>query len=144
MDEHRLLADKRVLVVEDEMLVLMAIEDMLSDLGCTSITVAGNLAKALDLDVDSRALDLEPQVRCRIDDTACRAQREAVGVFSNRHGWSGLHRRRHAGRNPSEGEGSEKKKSREGRPAPLSLSPTEVEAPLSSLCSPDARSIRPT
>ncbi len=31
------------------MLVLMAIEDMLADLGCTSISVAGNLDKALAL-----------------------------------------------------------------------------------------------
>ncbi len=29
------------------MLVLMAIEDMLADLGCTSVSVAGNLDKAL-------------------------------------------------------------------------------------------------
>ncbi len=31
------------------MLVLMAIEDMLTELGCTSISVAGNLDKALAL-----------------------------------------------------------------------------------------------
>jgi CheY-like chemotaxis protein len=31
------------------MLVVMAIEDMLADLGCTSISVAGNLDKALAL-----------------------------------------------------------------------------------------------
>lgn len=31
------------------MLVLMAIEDMLADLGCTSIMVAGNIAAALKL-----------------------------------------------------------------------------------------------
>jgi len=48
MDKN-LLSGKRVLVVEDEMLVLMAIEDMLADLGCTSISVAGNLDKALAL-----------------------------------------------------------------------------------------------
>ena len=46
---EQMLSEKRVLVVEDEMLVLMAIEDMLSDLGCTSITVAGNVRKALSL-----------------------------------------------------------------------------------------------
>ncbi len=45
--DKKLLSGKRVLVVEDEMLVLMAIEDMLADLGCTSIAVAGNLEKAL-------------------------------------------------------------------------------------------------
>ena len=31
------------------MLVLMAIEDMLGDLGCTSITVAGSIDKAMEL-----------------------------------------------------------------------------------------------
>jgi len=47
--EDKLLSGKRVLVVEDEMLVLMAIEDTLADLGCTSISVAGNLDEALAL-----------------------------------------------------------------------------------------------
>ena len=47
--DDQLLSGKRVLVVEDEMLVLMAIEDMLGDLGCTSIKVAGNMEKALAL-----------------------------------------------------------------------------------------------
>ena len=31
---NKLLSGRRVLVVEDEMLVLMIIEDMLADLGC--------------------------------------------------------------------------------------------------------------
>ena len=39
------------------MLVLMALEDMLADLGCTSIAVAGNVAKALDL-IETNAFDL--------------------------------------------------------------------------------------
>lgn len=39
------------------MLVLMAIEDMLGDLGCTSITVAGSIDKALNL-VASQSFDL--------------------------------------------------------------------------------------
>lgn len=47
--DNQILSGKRVLVVEDEMLVLMAIEDMLCDLGCTSIMVAGNIAVALEL-----------------------------------------------------------------------------------------------
>ena len=46
MDDQPL-AGKRVLVVEDEMLVMMAIEDMLADLGCTSVTVAANIEGAL-------------------------------------------------------------------------------------------------
>jgi CheY-like chemotaxis protein len=44
-----LLSGRRVLVIEDEMLVLMTLEDMLADLGCTSLAVAGNLDKALRL-----------------------------------------------------------------------------------------------
>lgn len=39
------------------MLVLMAIEDTLGDLGCTSISVAGNIAKAVNL-VATRDFDL--------------------------------------------------------------------------------------
>ena len=46
--DDQLLSGKRVLVIEDEMLVLMAIQDMLVDLGCTSVTVAGNVETALD------------------------------------------------------------------------------------------------
>ena len=39
------------------MLVLMAIEDLLGDLGCTSISVAGNIDKALAL-VATKTFDL--------------------------------------------------------------------------------------
>ena len=39
------------------MLVLMALEDMLGDLGCTSITVAGNVERALGL-IASQSFDL--------------------------------------------------------------------------------------
>jgi CheY-like chemotaxis protein len=42
-----LLSGRRVLVVEDEMLVLMMIEDMLADLGCRSVTAAATIEKAL-------------------------------------------------------------------------------------------------
>ena len=46
--DNELLTGRRVLVVKDEMLVLMAIEDMLGDLGCTSITAAATVPAALD------------------------------------------------------------------------------------------------
>ena len=52
-----ILIGKRVLEVEDEMLVLMGLEDMLSDLGCTSITVAGNVTAGLRC-VDLNEFDL--------------------------------------------------------------------------------------
>lgn len=45
----QILTNKKILVVEDEMLVMMAIEDTLADLGCTSITVAASIDQALEL-----------------------------------------------------------------------------------------------
>jgi len=52
----KLLSGRRVLVVEDETLVLMMIEGMLSDLGCESITAAATIDKALAL-IDAQAFD---------------------------------------------------------------------------------------
>jgi CheY-like chemotaxis protein len=43
----------RVLVVEDEMMVSMLIEDMLSDLGCTVIGPASRLDEAIELTVSA-------------------------------------------------------------------------------------------
>ncbi len=53
----QLLSDSRVLVVEDEMLIMMQIEDMLADLGCTHITRASNVAQALSA-IGSQIFDL--------------------------------------------------------------------------------------
>ncbi|MDT9601071.1 response regulator [Sphingosinicella rhizophila] len=44
-----LLAGRRILVVEDEMLVLMNIEMALEDLGCSAICAAASVAEALSL-----------------------------------------------------------------------------------------------
>lgn len=44
-----LLSGQRILVVEDEFLVLMLTEDMLGDLGCESVTAAATIDQALDL-----------------------------------------------------------------------------------------------
>ena len=40
---NKLLAGRRVLVVEDELLVLMMIEDILADLGCESVVAAATV-----------------------------------------------------------------------------------------------------
>lgn len=52
----------RVLVVEDEMMVSMLIEDMLTDLGCTVIGPASRLDEALELTeaggIDCAVLDV--------------------------------------------------------------------------------------
>jgi CheY-like chemotaxis protein len=42
-----LLSGRRVLVVEDEMLILMMIEDMLGDLGCNSVAAAPTAESAI-------------------------------------------------------------------------------------------------
>jgi CheY-like chemotaxis protein len=46
---NELLSGRRILVVEDEMMVLMLIEDMLSDLGCEAVTTAATIPQALTL-----------------------------------------------------------------------------------------------
>ena len=52
----KLLSGRRVLVIEDETLILMMIEVMLSDLGCESITTAATVDKALAL-IDAQTFD---------------------------------------------------------------------------------------
>jgi CheY-like chemotaxis protein len=50
------LAGRRVLVVEDEMLVAMLVEDILAQLGCTVVGPAARIAEALPM-ARSEALD---------------------------------------------------------------------------------------
>jgi CheY-like chemotaxis protein len=52
----KVLAGRRVLVVEDEMMILMTIEDMLGDLGCV-VTAAATVDQALAF-VDAQAFDV--------------------------------------------------------------------------------------
>ena len=52
----KLLSGRRVLVVEDETLILMMIEGMLTDLGCESVTAAATVDKALAL-IDAQVFD---------------------------------------------------------------------------------------
>jgi CheY-like chemotaxis protein len=51
------LSGRRILVVEDEMMVLMLIEDMLADLGCESVSTAATVDRALAL-MDGRTFDV--------------------------------------------------------------------------------------
>jgi CheY-like chemotaxis protein len=53
---NKLLSGRRVLVIEDEMLVLMIIEDMLADLGCESVTTAATVVQAIGL-IDAQNFD---------------------------------------------------------------------------------------
>jgi len=52
----RFLAHRRVLVVEDEMLVLLMIEDMLADFGCEDVVTAGTVQNAIAR-VDAQRFD---------------------------------------------------------------------------------------
>jgi CheY-like chemotaxis protein len=49
MDRNDSLKGRRVLVVEDEMMLAMLVEEMLADLGCTVVGPAHALASGLDL-----------------------------------------------------------------------------------------------
>ena len=46
---NKLLSERRILVVEDEILILMMIEDMLADLGCKSVSSATKNEQAIAL-----------------------------------------------------------------------------------------------
>jgi CheY-like chemotaxis protein len=46
------LRGRRILVVEDEMMIAMLVEDMLADLGCVVVDVAGTLSRGLALVAD--------------------------------------------------------------------------------------------
>src|ERR1700730_12848300 len=50
------LSGRRLLVFEDEMMILMIIEDMLADLGCESVTDAATVDQALAL-IDAQVFD---------------------------------------------------------------------------------------
>ena len=52
----KFLSGRRILVVEDEMMVLMVIEAMLADIGCESVTAAATVDQALAL-IDAKVFD---------------------------------------------------------------------------------------
>jgi CheY-like chemotaxis protein len=54
---HNLLSGRRILAVEDDMLIRLTLEDMLADLGCESVSTAGTIDQALSL-IDVRVFDV--------------------------------------------------------------------------------------
>ncbi|HEY2048560.1 MAG TPA: response regulator [Caulobacteraceae bacterium] len=57
MNDNDGLKGRRVLVVEDEMMIAMLVEDMLADLGCSVVGPAHGLQAAMDLAEDAKDLD---------------------------------------------------------------------------------------
>jgi CheY-like chemotaxis protein len=58
----KLLAGRRILVVEDEMLILMMIETILEDLGCGSITTVIRFTRKWLYRLDADQLCLAPDI----------------------------------------------------------------------------------
>jgi CheY-like chemotaxis protein len=94
---HRLLSGRRVLVVEDEMMVLMNIEDALADLGCEAVSVAATVDDALVLldagsfDVAMLDANLGGQASHRVADAL--ASLSIPFVFSTGYGEHGIETR---------------------------------------------------
>jgi CheY-like chemotaxis protein len=88
------LAGRRILVVEDEMLVAMMVEDLLTELGCEVVGPAASVAEALRLAaqgrIDGAVLDVNLGSE-RVYPVADELKREQVPfVFVTGYGPSGL------------------------------------------------------
>jgi CheY-like chemotaxis protein len=87
----KLLSGRRVLVVEDEMLVLIMIEDMLADLGCASVITAATVNQAVLLieaqNFDVAMLDMNLNGNDSYAVAEALAARDVPFVFST--GYSG-------------------------------------------------------
>lgn len=87
-------ASRRVLVVEDEMMIAMMLEDMLSDLGHSVIAIAGQLDSALslasDTDADLVILDLDLGGEPSLPVAKILAERGVPFIFASGYGSQGL------------------------------------------------------
>jgi len=94
---RNLLAGRRVLVVEDEMMVLMNIEGALAELGCTAVSVASTPEDALALveaegfDVAMLDVNLGGEPSYRVADAL--VLRSIPFVFSTGYGEQGIEAR---------------------------------------------------
>ena len=85
---------RRVIVVEDEMMIAMLLEDMLTDLGHTVVGVAGRLDSALDLareaDADMAILDVNLSGEASFPVAKVLAERGLPFMFATGYGALGL------------------------------------------------------
>jgi CheY-like chemotaxis protein len=90
----RQLSNRRVLVVEDEIMIAMLIEDMLDEFGCKLVGPATNVPRALELirneQVELAILDLnlDGKDTYAIADALC--QRHVPFIFATGYGSTGL------------------------------------------------------
>jgi DNA-binding NtrC family response regulator len=110
----KLLSDRNVLVVEDEMMVLFMIEDILADLGCKHVSTAATVQQALAL-IEAHTFDvamLDSNLNgTRSDPVADALDARGIPFFFST-GYSNLtmkegHRERHVLKKPFQPEGVE-------------------------------------
>jgi CheY-like chemotaxis protein len=90
-----MLTGRRILVVEDEMIVAMLLEDMLAELGCEVVGVANRVAKALAMieqgtAFDAAVLDLNLHGEKSFPVAAALTARGRPFVFSTGYGRRGV------------------------------------------------------
>jgi CheY-like chemotaxis protein len=84
--EDKLLSDRRMLVVEDDMMIRLSLEDMLVDLGCNSVITAATVDQSLRLIdahvFDAATLDVNLNGTCSYPVAETLARRGVPFVFS--------------------------------------------------------------
>ena len=94
---HRLLSGRRILVIEDEMMVLMNIEGALADFGCSTVSAAATVEEALALldsgSFDVAMLDVNLAGVASYDVADALARRSIPFVFSTGYGEHGIEAR---------------------------------------------------
>lgn len=92
--EERLLAGRRIFVVEDEMMIAMLIEDMLGELGCETVGPSARIEDALALAresaIDAAVLDVNLNGRETYPVADVLAQRGIPFIFATGYGAGGL------------------------------------------------------
>jgi CheY-like chemotaxis protein len=91
---RRELSNRRVLVVEDEMMIAMLIEDMLDEFGCKLVGPATNVPRALELiakeNVEIAVLDLNLDGQDTYAIAEALQQKNVPFIFATGYGSTGL------------------------------------------------------
>jgi CheY-like chemotaxis protein len=95
--EELAVAARRILIVEDEMMIAMMVEDFLSDLGWHALGVACTLEKALEMarnaDFEAALLDVNLNGRDTFDVADILIERNIPFVFATGYGAQGIAQR---------------------------------------------------